>query len=180
MRLSDPDGSNRRYATYILEFLSHIQKPLYVDSTNQVLHIVIQFSSPIQCSLDKISSIANLCGRSPEWFSKLTILFSSSQHGEQKKPLSLITLPQCLLLLLRILLLLLLLQLPLPQLLFLLLLLLLTPNILYVGVDTPLTQSLFTYLSLALVYSSILLYRGQKLRVYVISRSLHFETLLFG
>ncbi|KAJ8640102.1 hypothetical protein MRB53_016796 [Persea americana] len=33
------------------------------------------------------------------------------------------------------------------------------------GVDTPLTQSLFTYLSLALVYSSILLYRGQKLRV---------------
>ncbi|XP_077235809.1 uncharacterized protein LOC143877562 isoform X4 [Tasmannia lanceolata] len=33
------------------------------------------------------------------------------------------------------------------------------------GVDTPLTQSLFTYLSLALVFGSILLYRRQKLRI---------------
>ncbi|RVX11864.1 hypothetical protein CK203_009581 [Vitis vinifera] len=33
------------------------------------------------------------------------------------------------------------------------------------GVDAPLTQSFFTYLSLALVYGSILLYRRQKLRV---------------
>lgn len=100
----------------------------------------------------------------------------------EKKPLSSITLPQCLLLLLRVLLLLL--QYYCYNYHYhnfsLLLLLLLTPNILYVGVDTPLTQSLFTYLSLALVYSSILLYRGQKLRVYVTNRSLHFEILLFG
>lgn len=33
------------------------------------------------------------------------------------------------------------------------------------GVDAPLTQSFFTYLSLALVYGSILLYRRQKLRI---------------
>jgi solute carrier family 35, member F1/2 len=35
-------------------------------------------------------------------------------------------------------------------------------NDIYIGVDTPLTQSLFTYGSLALVYGSILLYRHQK------------------
>ncbi|KAJ7971535.1 solute carrier family 35 member F1-like [Quillaja saponaria] len=33
------------------------------------------------------------------------------------------------------------------------------------GVDAPLTQSLFTYASLALIYGSILLYRRQKLQV---------------
>ncbi|KAL5060215.1 hypothetical protein RYX36_031819 [Vicia faba] len=34
------------------------------------------------------------------------------------------------------------------------------------GVDTPLTQSLFTYGSLALVYGSILIYRHQKPLIY--------------
>ncbi|XP_017977966.1 PREDICTED: solute carrier family 35 member F1 [Theobroma cacao] len=33
------------------------------------------------------------------------------------------------------------------------------------GVDAPITQSSFTYLTLAVVYGSILLYRGQKLRI---------------
>lgn len=34
-----------------------------------------------------------------------------------------------------------------------------------IGVNTPLTQTLFSYLGLGLIYGSIVLYRRQKLRV---------------